>query len=101
MTYKEFIENILSTRGNYGISNTEYYEIHHIVPRCMGGSDDASNKVRLYAKEHYEAHRLLALENPDNEKLTYAWWCFVNGWNAEKQERYVVTAEEYEEAKLR
>ena len=100
MTYKEFIENILSTRGNYGISNTEYYEIHHIVPRCMGGSDDASNKVRLYAKEHYEAHRLLALENPDNEKLTYAWWCFVNGWNAEKQERYVVTAEEYEEAKI-
>lgn len=101
MNYMEFIDNILSTRGNRGIADNEYYETHHIVPKCMGGTDDLSNKVRLYAKEHYEAHRLLALENPNNEKLMYAWWCFVNGWNAEKQERYIVTADEYEEAKIK
>lgn len=101
MTYKEFIDNILSTRGNRGITDDEYYEVHHIVPRCMGGTDNLNNKIRLYAKEHYEAHRLLALENPNNEKLIYAWWCFVNGWNAEKQERYIVTADEYEEAKIK
>ena len=32
---------------------------HHIVPRHMGGSDDASNIVELTIEEHAEAHRRL------------------------------------------
>lgn len=38
---------------------TNYSEKHHIIPRCMGGSDDSANIVRLTAKEHYIAHLLL------------------------------------------
>lgn len=37
-----------------------YVERHHILPRCMGGSDDESNLVALTAREHYVAHLLLA-----------------------------------------
>lgn len=37
-----------------------YNERHHIVPRALGGSDDASNLVRLTAREHFIAHMLLA-----------------------------------------
>ena len=99
MNYQEFISNIINTRGLNGLHKPQYYETHHIKPRCLGGSDEFSNKIRLTAQEHYEAHRLLALENPDNEKLVYAWWCFSNGWNAEKQKRYKLSAEEYAEAK--
>ena len=33
---------------------------HHIIPRCCGGSDDESNMVTLYLREHYIAHLLLA-----------------------------------------
>ena len=36
-----------------------YTEKHHIVPRCMGGSDDKDNLVALTAREHYVAHLLL------------------------------------------
>lgn len=36
-----------------------YREIHHIVPRCMGGLDDDNNLVLLTAKEHYLCHGLL------------------------------------------
>jgi hypothetical protein len=36
-----------------------YSEIHHIVPRSWGGSDDPSNLVRLSAREHRFAHLLL------------------------------------------
>ena len=32
---------------------------HHIVPKHMGGSDDASNIVELTVEEHAEAHRKL------------------------------------------
>lgn len=99
MEYQEFINNIINTRGLNGIKKPGYFEIHHIVPKCMGGTDEFLNKIRLTAQEHYEAHRLLALENPDNEKLIFAWWCFSNGWDTNLQKRYKVTAEEYAEAK--
>lgn len=38
----------------------EYKEAHHILPRCMGGTDLPSNLVNLTAKEHFIAHLLLA-----------------------------------------
>ena len=39
---------------------TCYKEAHHIVPRCLGGSNDITNLVDLTAREHYIAHILLA-----------------------------------------
>lgn len=35
------------------------YEIHHIIPDCLGGSKDKINKVKLTYREHYLAHLLL------------------------------------------
>jgi hypothetical protein len=37
-----------------------YVEKHHIVPKCLGGSDDIDNLVALTAREHFIAHGLLA-----------------------------------------
>jgi hypothetical protein len=37
-----------------------YAERHHVVPKCLGGSDDAANLVSLTAREHCFAHLLLA-----------------------------------------
>ena len=30
-----------------------YTENHHIIPSSLGGSDDANNKVKLTAREHF------------------------------------------------
>ena len=57
MTYNEFIEKIIAKRGLNGSHKPQYYETHHIKPKCLGGSDEFSNKIRLTAQEHYEAHR--------------------------------------------
>lgn len=83
MTYDEFIENIIITRGQWSLTEDEYYEIHHILPKCLGGkgkirahgqkSNIHPNLIFLYPDEHFIAHKLLAVENPDNEKLVYAW----------------------------
>ena len=73
MTYKEFIDNILETRGRFGCGD-EYCERHHIVPKCLGGGNEEENLIDLFAREHFEAHRLLALENPKERGLQYAWW---------------------------
>ena len=73
MTYEEFIQNILDTRGRFTCGD-EYHERHHIVPKCIGGGNEEENLIDLYAREHFEAHRLLALQNPENERLIYAWY---------------------------
>lgn len=98
ITYDKFINNILETRGRFECGD-EYHETHHILPKCMGGSNEEDNLIDLFAKEHFEAHRLLALENPENEKIIYAWWCMSTMQN-KYMERYKITAEEYEEIKI-
>ena len=96
-TYDEFIGEILTKRGRFNCGD-EYHERHHIVPKCLGGSDDDANLIDLFAREHFIAHRLLALENPDNDKLVYAWWA-MSHLSDHNQKRVEVSAEEYEEAK--
>ena len=96
-TYEEFIQNILDVRGRFNCGD-EYHERHHIVPKCMGGTNDEENLIDLFAREHFEAHRLLALENPDNNELIYAWNCMAI-LNNNCQNRYVISPEEYEERK--
>lgn len=98
MTYKEFIQDILDTRGRFECGE-EYHERHHILPKSLGGTNETENLIDLFAREHFEAHRLLALENPDNNSLVYAWH-MMSTRKDNNQRQYNITAEEYEEAKI-
>src|SRR5574344_369886 len=100
MTYKEFIDNILNTRGRFAIPKNEYKERHHIIPKCMGGNNEKDNLIDLYAREHFIAHKLLALENPKHFGLVDAWWRMVNGGNNQYYNSPICTPEEYEEVKV-
>jgi hypothetical protein len=97
MSYTEFIQNILDTRGRFACGD-EYHERHHILPKCMGGTNDEENLIDLFAREHFEAHRLLALENPQEWKLVYAWSCMAFVKNDGRQ--YELTPKEYEEIRI-
>lgn len=98
LTYQAFIDNILQTRGRFACGN-EYHERHHIVPKCLGGTNEENNLIDLFAREHFEAHRLLALENPENNGLQYAWWNMCQIQGNDGQDRYIPTAEEFEQAR--
>jgi hypothetical protein len=50
----------------------DYTEVHHIIPKCLGGTNDKDNLVRLSPEAHYLAHQLLVKIHPDNHKLVYA-----------------------------
>ena len=100
ITYEKFIQNILNTRGRHGCGD-EYYEKHHVLPRCMGGTDKEDNLIDLFAKEHFVAHKLLALENPKNAKLQYAWWCMCSCKEYNGKRIYDISAEDFEEARVR
>lgn len=97
-SYEEFIQNILDTRGRFNCGD-EYHERHHILPKCMGGGNEEENLIDLYAKEHFIAHKLLALENPENMSIAYAWWSMSIVKSRYTGERYEISAEEYEEAR--
>jgi len=49
-----------------------YSERHHVIPKCMGGSNNIDNIVRLTPEEHYVAHQLLTKIFPKERGLAYA-----------------------------
>jgi hypothetical protein len=59
---------------NKNENNYLYYENHHIIPRCLSGSDDKENLVLLTAKEHYICHKLLTYIYPKNRKIVDAFF---------------------------
>ena len=52
------------------------YERHHIIPRCMNGTDTAENIVKLTPREHFICHMLLVkmVDSTYKSKLAYASW---------------------------
>ena len=52
-------------------------EVHHIIPRSLGGSNIPENLVRLYNKEHLIVHLLLPkmTTGQDKAKMVHAAWC--------------------------
>src|ERR1700739_2796630 len=72
MNYQK-IYNDLINRGKSRVWPEDTYgEWHHITPRCLEGSDEPENLVKLTPEEHYVAHQLLVKIYPDNPKLIYA-----------------------------
>jgi hypothetical protein len=70
MNYKKIYDQLIN-RGKTR-SLKEYFETHHIIPRCMGGTDDQTNLVKLTPEEHYLAHQLLVKIYPENYALKKA-----------------------------
>lgn len=75
MNYKKIYDHLVTKAKVRGLDrkSVDYYtEIHHIVPKCLGGDNSEENLVMFSAKEHYIAHLILARLNPDVQGLTYA-----------------------------
>ena len=50
----------------------DVYEKHHVIPKCLGGSNEKSNIVFLTPKEHFLAHKLLVRMYPQNRGVWFA-----------------------------
>lgn len=70
MNYKLHYELLIERARNRTLAG--YSERHHIRPRCMGGTDDPHNLVRLTPEEHYVAHQLLVKIHPEIPTLIFA-----------------------------
>ena len=77
MNYKKIYDSIIERatgrkKMRLGHPNYVYYERHHILPKCLGGSNEKTNLAFLTAEEHWVAHLLLVKMNPGNHKLVFA-----------------------------
>lgn len=65
LKYEDFINEI--KKENRGIDHERGYEIHHIIPKSLGGSNESNNLVKLTYFEHLVAHYLLARDSNEPE----------------------------------
>jgi hypothetical protein len=72
MNYVKLYENLIEKWRHETIEDGVYSEKHHIIPRCLGGSDEEENLILLPARVHYVAHEILAFIYPDNQDIIYA-----------------------------
>jgi hypothetical protein len=70
MNYKHHYEKLIQRAKNRTLPKP--FERHHVIPKCLGGSDECSNIVCLTPEEHYIAHQLLVKIYPTNDKLVHA-----------------------------
>lgn len=86
--YRELIDNAITREPLIG-----YVETHHIIPKCVGGTDDKCNLVDLTAREHFIAHLLLT-KLYDDANIVYAYnMMYIKSDN---QERYLPISLWYE-----
>ncbi|MCK3776196.1 NUMOD3 domain-containing DNA-binding protein [Ensifer sesbaniae] len=103
MLYAHMIRK--ARRGNRKKGEGTYYERHHILPKCMGGSNAKSNLTLLTAEEHLRAHMLLADmvdEQPYKHKMVFALHAMMYGNSDQKRvgviQFYAVAKRKYGEA---
>jgi hypothetical protein len=73
LNYKKIYDQLVEKCRVRGLDKSAlegYYEKHHIVPRCMGGTNDVGNLVLLTGREHFVAHMLLWKAYPENTSLS-------------------------------
>ena len=93
MNYEKIYNQIIQKAKNRILVG--YKETHHIIPRCMNGTDEKDNLVDLTAREHFICHLLLTRIYPEHKGLRLAIW---NMCNAKRsyQGRYKPNSRLYE-----
>jgi len=74
MNYLSIYNSIIARAAlaNRSRKDKAYYEAHHIIPKCLSGSNDKTNLVLLTAREHFVCHQLLVKIYPGNHKLVFS-----------------------------
>jgi len=76
-----------------------YYEKHHILPKCINGTDDKENLVLLTAKEHFIAHKLLTYIYLGNRGINFAHYAMVNFPSIYRKNKLKLSGKDYVYAK--
>ena len=93
MNYKKQYETLIHNAKERSVVNG-ITEVHHIIPRSEGGSDDKDNLVELTPKEHFVAHKLMYMDNPNITSRVSTMWFMSN-------KRKIQSGRVYEQIRLK
>lgn len=79
MNYQKIYNSLIDRARNCACHG--YSEKHHIIPKCLGGTNHIDNIVELRPEEHYTAHLLLAKIYPNDKRMIFAAHRMTNGKN--------------------
>ena len=97
MNYKNIYNQIIKRAKTRQMEG--YKEKHHILPKCLGGSNKKENLVELTAREHFLCHMLLCEIYPNETKLKYALYLMNIGKQKYKDADYKISSRTYERLK--
>lgn len=98
--YERWYNALIAKARSHGtvtikIPNTE---VHRIIPRCIGGTDDLENLVRFTIREHYLAHLILIRMYDGPEKYKMEWALFSMG--AKPARKLILSTRQFEKTRL-
>jgi predicted HNH restriction endonuclease len=95
--YSKWYFSIVHRAMSRNFDKLGYIEKHHIIPKSLGGNNDATNLVCLTAKEHFICHLLLPkmTSGDQKRKMVYAAWRMAVQKRPD-QSRYRVSSKLYE-----
>jgi hypothetical protein len=76
-----------------------YYELHHIIPKCLKGSNDSKNLVLLTAKEHFICHLLLTKMSQNKEHKIKMYYALSKMKRKNKNQQRTLTSAQFEMCK--
>ena len=108
--YRNTYDSLIEKRRKFPLTknkkdpNYVYCETHHIVPKCLGGSNDKENLVNLTAREHFIAHKLLyKIAEKENADIDIKYKLFLALRYlafSTKNNKIVISSREYEQIKI-
>jgi hypothetical protein len=96
MNYLKHYESLIA-KAKRRKSMKGYYEIHHILPKSLGGLSTPDNLIKLSAREHFVAHWLLHRAYPNNSGLALA-FKMMSTTSTKDQQRYTPSSRVVAEA---
>lgn len=98
--YYNWYYSIIDRARSRNLLKNVYKEVHHIIPRSLGGDDSSTNLVKLTAREHFICHLLLTkfTQGIDKSKMYCALWSMCR--KGKNQLRHKMTNRLYNECKI-
>lgn len=84
MNYQKIHDQIIERAKNRLLEEKTHK--HHIIPKCLNGSNDKENIVKLTPREHFIVHLLLTKIYPNNYRILVASFMMSNNkkYNSKK-----------------
>jgi hypothetical protein len=94
MNHKKIYEAIINRAHQRTLIG--YFEKHHIIPKCLGGSNKKENLAKLTAREHFIVHVLLCQIYTENTKLLYAFHAMLYLKDSNQERNFRIKSKQYQ-----